>query len=90
MRKNNQTLKTTQANLIGTKEETEMSKDNPCYGCTERTITCHIDCEEHAKWKTKKAEEKARIAEQRQIERLYYMDRVNLYKKATKKRNAHK
>lgn len=67
-----------------------MSKDNPCYGCPERTITCHIDCERHAKWKIKHLKEKEQIYQERRADFLYRYDRAKLFRKINKKKNAPK
>lgn len=67
-----------------------MSKDNPCYGCPERTITCHIDCEKHEKWKIKHLKEKEQIYQKRRADFLYRYDRTKLFRKMDKKKHAPK
>lgn len=28
------------------------SKEAPCHGCTDRSITCHSECDKYKEWKT--------------------------------------
>lgn len=47
------------------------SKDNPCYQCPKRTITCHIDCPEYEKWTLENEQRKQIDRERRADERAY-------------------
>lgn len=47
------------------------SKNNPCYQCTERTITCHIACPKYAQFIVKNEQRKKIIQEQKADERAY-------------------
>ena len=48
----------------------------PCYGCNDRSITCHSECEKYIDWKTEHDAERERIRQERELNRdfTYYKD----------------
>lgn len=56
-------------------------KDNPCFGCEERTIGCHGKCERHEKWCIEEEARKKKIKTNRQN----YIDLVG-YERDRKRR----
>lgn len=46
-----------------------MREENPCHHCTERTATCHADCERYHIWSAKHERERDERYEKRQQER---------------------
>lgn len=40
-----------------------MSVISPCYGCVQRTLTCHDKCEQYIAWKSSLEKAENRIAE---------------------------
>ena len=56
-------------------------KDNPCYGCPDRTMTCHGDCEKYAQKQARDEERKKRISEARRKEYGVYSEYVRSRKK---------
>lgn len=40
------------------RNDNDISVDNPCFACSERTAVCHIDCERHHEWKAENENKK--------------------------------
>lgn len=62
------------------------SKDNPCYQCTERTITCHIDCPEYEKLVARNEQRKKIIQEKKAEERAYFARKQKTLKRWDRRR----
>lgn len=46
--------------------------DSPCYGCKEREVGCHANCERFAAWKKAHMDEQCRIRTQIENDNIYY------------------
>lgn len=67
--------------------------DNACYGCTERFVGCHANCEKYIAWNEERqktlAEARERNRKKDAIEGYYAAkkQRVNRYLKSLRQRN---
>ena len=68
------------------KEEVKMAKKGGCYGCEERSLGCHSDCEKYKEWKEKHDERQAEIRMRRDKERRADNTLITLKENAKKRR----
>lgn len=59
-------------------------KDNPCFGCEERTIGCHGKCKRHKEWQVEYEAYKEKVKSNRHN----YIDLVG-YERDRKRRLSH-